>query len=233
MHTRAADMRIRFDISRFFAAFTALGLILALGAAGTARAATVFNDRIAFLDELSSPFIDDYQDLSLGRIAGPLDRGPYSVDASVGDLFAVMPDTIALSTAVETASLVLTITNPSINALGGNFFPTDFSGGFQAGNVTLTLADGTVLNFVVTASGSNPAPFIGIIADQPITSARLTASQGLGDAWPTIDDLVLAPEPSSGLLFAFGLVAFAAGRRASPSTNKASRDREASTTPRK
>ncbi|HEY4086119.1 MAG TPA: hypothetical protein VGM43_09280 [Bryobacteraceae bacterium] len=101
--------------------------------------------------------------------------------------------------------LTLTFTSGNVNAIGGNFFLTDFIGNVRGGSFSLTMNDGTTKTFT-DVGGDN---FFGYISSSAITSLTFTPP-GPFTSWATIDNLYVGqgtalsqtPETSTmGLLF--------------------------------
>ena len=111
------------------------------------------------------------------------------------------------------------------NGVGGNFFGSDITGSFAAGNITVVATDssGSVTQTIV---GATTGSFLGFVSTTAVTSLTVTSVQPqAGFLWPTIDNLVFAkragvvvpqvPESSTWLMMiaGFGLVGGAMRRR--------------------
>jgi hypothetical protein len=199
----------------------ALSVTLALASTASAAIVTTFADAAAFqvtlesgsyletFDSLTNPPSNPLNLSSGGfafTVSGP--NGLYSEIGGTGSRF------LGLNNATD--ALTFTFTGGTPTAIGGNFFNTDMADNFTAGNVTLTLNDGTIYSFVSLNTGVSP--FVGFTTDNanPITS--LTIQSTSPSAWSSLDNLVVGrvaiPEPSTYALGA-GVLAlgFALWRR--------------------
>jgi len=106
--------------------------------------------------------------------------------------------------------LLFTVTQGAPTAVAGTFANADGPGNLIAGELTLEVIGQGSYTFPVTAGAS---VFVGIVADGPITSFRLSATDVPElDDYPVVNDLILAnavPEPTS-LVSLGSLLGFAA-----------------------
>ncbi|MCV2421253.1 PEP-CTERM sorting domain-containing protein [Paucibacter sp. DJ2R-2] len=115
-----------------------------------------------------------------------------------------------LSTNIATDSVTFNGFTGGVSAFGGNFFGSNISGLFAAGDVVLTATDasGTVTQ---TITGATTSSFVGFVSDGALLSATLQSAPAAGTVlWPTADNLTLAavaavPEPETYALLLSGL----------------------------
>ncbi len=198
-----------------------------MAAAGASQAAiTVYTSLAAFSAATASPGTDTFAGLSItGATPSPLTRSAgiysYTVDAGpAGNFFG--GGTTAnpfLSTNTATDTVEFRNISPAVVGFGGNFFGSNISGLFAAGDMVLTARDasGTVTQTIV---GATQTGFLGFVSTTGILSASLTSVQPADGSflWPSADNLVLAaavPEPGTYalLLAGLGVVGFMARRR--------------------
>jgi hypothetical protein len=207
--------------------FKPLAAAALLAVAGASQAAiTVYTSPAAFASATITPGVDTYTGFSItGSTPSPITRnaGIYSYTASVTTTSFFGAGTTAnpwLSTNTATDSITFGNFIGGVQAVGGNFFGSDISGLFAAGDVTLTATDasGSVTQAIIGATTSS---FIGFVSTGLMTSLVLTSVQPAATfLWPTADNLTLArvapiPEPGTyALMFAgLGFVGFMARRR--------------------
>jgi hypothetical protein len=133
----------------------------------------------------------------------------YNVTASPGVVYR-SGTIIGNNTPNET--FTLTFTSGNVAAVGGNFFITNISDVFQSQGVTLTLGDGTVVNYTPTGVGD----YRGFISTAPILSLTMAAPVG-GQFYNSLDNLTVGtavPEPGTYLMMALGLGSMLLVRRA-------------------
>lgn len=194
-------------------------LVLAalLGAAASAQATvTVYTTQASFLAAVTAPGVDTFTGFSIsGATPSPINRTAgsygYTATASTSSFFGA--GTVAnpwLSTNIATDSVTFNGFTGGVSAFGGNFFGSNISGLFAAGDVVLTATDasGTVTQ---TITGATTSSFIGFVSNGPLLSATLASVRPVSGAlWPTADNLILAtvaavPEPQTYALLLSGL----------------------------
>jgi len=175
----------------------AAALLLALGTASQA-AITVYTSQAAFTAATTAPGVDGFNGLSITTSTpSPLIRsaGAYGYTAAVSTTSFFGAGTTAnpwLSTNTATDSITFGSFTGSPAAIGGNFFGSDISGLFAAGDITLTATDasGSVTQTIIGATTSS---FLGFVSTGTITSlVVLSVQPASGFLWPTVDNLTLA-----------------------------------------
>jgi hypothetical protein len=212
--------------------FQAAGLFSAaciLLAAAPAKAAiiTTYSNVAAFQGALKASYVENFDNLPLGENVDPITGEPapmsftngkysYSVDAP-GDALFILNDPMnetneMISTETEDADLVFKF-NPGIDAVGGDFFPTDITGAVIAGSVTIKFDDGTTKT--ITVDPTVGAAFTGFVSNVDIASITIGTGSITGTNFVTVDNFyvggtapnVVAPEPQSIFLLLGGLSA--------------------------
>jgi hypothetical protein len=188
--------------------------ILGLGAAAflpaVASAATVFTDRATFLANVQSgSYLETFDSLPpASSVASPqtFSQGAfsYTADAANGLFTAGTSFNVWLTATAPADPIIFTFTSGNVTAVGGFFFGSDFNGGFQSGDVTIALNDGTTQTITSATTDS----FLGFTGSVPIISLTVTAVQpNIGDLYPTVNDFIVGqqvvttpagvPEPSA------------------------------------
>jgi hypothetical protein len=211
-------------ISKFLVKPLAAAALLA--AAGASQAAiTVYTTQASYLAAITSPGVDTYTGFSItGSTPSPITRsaGPYTYTASVSTTSFFGAGTTAnpwLSTNTATDSITFNAFSGGVSAIGGNFFGSDISGLFAAGNVLLVATDSLGATSTQTITGATTSSFLGFVSTGLVTSLVLSAVQPATPLWPTADNLTLGiaavPEPQTYamLLAGLGFVGFMARRR--------------------
>jgi hypothetical protein len=201
------------------ASFISCAAVMAVFASGvqTAGAVTVFNTQAAFNAATTAQGVDTYAGFSVvSSTPSPITRtaGIYSYTATAERNSFFGAGSVAnpwLSTNDGTASITFSNFTTAISAIGANFFGTDISGLFAAGDVTITLTDslGTTTQTIFNATTTS---FLGFVSDGTITSLSIEAVQSAsGFLWPTVDNLTLAqagisavPEPATWAMMILG-----------------------------
>jgi hypothetical protein len=201
-----------------FISSSAVLAVFALGGVQAANAATVFTSQAAFDAATSAPGVDTFTGFSItGSTPSPIARsaGAYSYSAAVTTSSFFGAGTTAnpwLSTNNAAASIIFSGFAPTISAVGANFFGSDLSGLFAAGNIALSLTDSSgVTSF--TLLNATTSSFVGFVSDGVITSLTVSSIQpaSSGALWPTVDNFTLAqgltsavPEPSTWAMMILG-----------------------------
>jgi hypothetical protein len=210
--------------------YASIALAALIASTAPAQAAiTVYTSLAAFTAATTAPGTDTYAGFSItGTTGSPIVRtaGAYGYTGSTpGDFFGA--GTTAnpwLSTNTATDTITFNTFTGGSQAVGGNFFGSDITGSFLAGNITLVATDssGSVTQTIVGATTSS---FLGFVSDSAVTSLTVTSVQPTtGFLWGTVDNLVFAkragvvaaiPESSTWLMMlaGFGLVGGAMRRR--------------------
>lgn len=187
---------------------------------------TVYTSQAAFLAATTAPGVDTYTGLSIiGSTPSPLIRtaGAYGYTAAVSTTSFFGAGTTAnpwLSTNTATDSITFSTFTGGVQAIGGNFFGSDISGLFSAGDVTLVATDSLGATSSQTIVAATVSSFLGFVSTGSITSLVLSAVQPVSPLWPTADNLTLArvaavPEAQTYamMLAGLGLMGFMARRR--------------------
>ena len=190
-----------------------LSLFAGLLLAGTAAMpATVFTDQSTFVSALQPGFyLEDFSSLTPGDQFVTLlnfSQNGFAYSASAANtLWINSAISNSLSTNVASDVITLNFTSGNVTAVGGFFYPTDFSENLTSGNIALALSDGTMK--LLTNPGTTT--FTGFTTSPGVFITSLTVSPESGQ-WATIDDLYVGavassevPEPSLTLLLALGL----------------------------
>jgi PEP-CTERM motif len=122
---------------------------------------------------------------------------------------------MVLSTNNAENAIVFTFTSGNVTAIGGYFFPTDFSGGLTSGAVSVTLSDGTVINLTSPGIGT----FTGYASSGTVLTSRIIdAPDTAANQWSTVNDLYVGaesvggvPEPATTALAGAGALLLALG----------------------
>ncbi|MCV2362742.1 PEP-CTERM sorting domain-containing protein [Paucibacter sp. DJ1R-11] len=201
--------------SKFLLQPLALAAMVCL-AGGAQATVTVYTSQAAFLAAVTAPGVDTFTGFSIsGSTPSPINRtaGSYGYTATASTSTFFGAGTVAnpwLSTNLATDSVTFNGFTGGVSAIGGNFFGSNISGLFAAGDVVLTATDasGTVSQ---TITGATTSSFIGFVSNGALLSATLAAVQPAGAVlWPTADNLTLAtvaavPEPQTYALLLSGL----------------------------
>ena len=200
-----------------------LAVAALLGAAGAAQATfTTYNTLAAFNAAVSAPGVDTFDTLALAPIASPLNRnaGAYTYRATgtgpgSNQFFGVGVGVDHwLSTDNAFDSITFSNFGGGVKAIGAEFFGSDLSGLFLAGqSILLEAIDASGL-LSTTLTNTTTNTFFGFVSNGLLTSLKVTAVQGNLTVWPTVNDLRLAttastpglPEPASLALVAMGLL---------------------------
>lgn len=203
-------------------ALAVAGLVATTGAANATI--SVFTSLSSFMDAISgaalAPGVDTFDGFSVSSTTiSPIRRnaGDFSYTALAepgGGFFGAGTfSNPALSTLVSFDPMLFNNFTSGVNAIGGNFYTSDLSGGSNGFDMRVTATDstGAVIERIIT--GTNTSSFIGFVStDGMMMSLQAIAVQplGAGFVWPTLDNLMLAntapiPEPGTYALMLAGL----------------------------
>lgn len=192
----------------------AVGALSVAGLA-TAGTATVFTDVASFMANVQmGSFTNDFATAPVGA-SGPLNFGPvngfaYTVGAVGAGTNQLFNDPGIISTDSALDAIVVTFTGAPVTAVGGNFWASDINFFPTGTDITISLSDGTNVSYTSTG----PNDFRGFISDVAITSMTIDAPEGLGNAWATMDNLIVgAAVPAPGAVAVLGLAGLAGIRR--------------------
>jgi len=205
----------------------------ALAAPQSASAAIVtYTNQAAFLAALSSSGTDNFNSMPLTFTGSPITRGAgsfgYTATAANGFFPAGTFSDVWLSLNTATDPIVISGFTGGVYSLGGLFFGSDINGGYQSGNVTVSVLSGST-SASQTIVAATTSSFLGFISDSPLTSARVaTVQPSSGYLWPTINNLTLGstavaavPEPATWAMMIVGLGLVAGGLRRQGRTARA------------
>jgi len=163
------------------------------------------------------------EDFSAYSTWSPLGTGPitftssngfsYNITSTGGGLWGIPGG--AISTEWNTTVVKITFTGAPVNAVGGQFFLSDYSGYDMNGQVNVTFSDGSSTQ--VTMSDLT-RPFLGYSSNLAIASLSIDSVRPTGDDtyYPTIDHLYVGsqvPIPAAIWLLGTGLVGLFGVRR--------------------
>jgi hypothetical protein len=182
--------------------------LAALACAAASAQTTVYTTNAAFLAMVApGSYLETFTQVAV-------DSGPsftysgggfsYTVTADNGASTVYRSGTI-IGNNLPDLSLTLTFTTGNVTAVGGEFFTTNISDIFQAAAVTLTLNNGTVVNYTPTSQTNS---FRGFTTPVPILS--LTMSAPGPSLYNSIDNLrvgAVVPEPGTYAMMGLGLLA--------------------------
>lgn len=189
------------------------GAFALAGTAAFAGGTDVYTDEGTFVGVLAPGYyFEDFAGVPTGA-AGPIlsfSGGGFSYDitavgAGTNNLFND-PGIVSTDSALD--ALVITFTSGNVRAVGGLMFATDISFNPIPADMTITLSDGTVANYVSTG-----ADFRGFVSDVNITSLTIDASDIPANAWSTLDYLYVGTIPAPSAMALLGLGGIAASRR--------------------
>ncbi len=201
-------------------------IIAMLASAGPARATIYYTfDETVFDSVTHGQAVDTFSDLT---VAAPLPSptravGPYTyqVGAAVGPYgwgTAANPSI----TSFVSVPLVFSNFTGGADAIGGYFYPSYTPDTFAVGSLRLTATDASGTDAFTVIVGSN-TQFFGVYSDTGILGLSVTTTSAYFDAYPVVDNLVLArtgaapvvnaPEPAAWTLALTGLLCLVGVRR--------------------
>lgn len=194
-----------------FACGAALALSCGLGLGKPVHAEiTVVRSVQTFEAVVGEIAVDGYNGFSIiGSTPSPLMRSipPYAYTASAADVDGVAGSFFGAGTTADpwlslnTATHIMTLDGfaPAINAIGGQFFASNQSGAYAAGDIVVEVVDSLGDTETLTLASPLQGDFVGFISDGTITSLKLSSVQpASGFIWPTLDNLrvgTVAPAP--------------------------------------
>jgi hypothetical protein len=201
----------------------AAALALAFGISSAPAAGTFYTSEASFVLALNPTFyLEDFSGFTFGA---PLNGTQLTYDAPGANGYdwtafcatGLYSNASALSVSVGNTAITIGFTGLTVTALGGIFADTDVAGASIAGTVMITTSDGGMQSIATTTDA-----FIGYTSTTPIVSVTFIATGAPAtNNFIQIDHfytgaLAVVPEPAtvSLSLLGFGLLAFAARRRA-------------------
>ncbi len=187
------------------------------GAAGAQAEIIVYTSQSDFLNAVSAPGVDTFDDLAVASYGEVVHRtaGAYGYQAysGTGIWGAGGPTDFWLSNNFRYNPIVFSNFSAGVSAFGGNFFASDVTGQYvPGGTLVLTAVGGDTLTYDL--DDATTSSFIGFVSTSPLTSVSLGTDGGA--YWPTANNVVLAvPEPATyGMMLAgVTLLGIAARRR--------------------
>jgi hypothetical protein len=165
--------------------------------AQSAAATQVFTDRTAFLAALAAgPAENAFDDVVTGAAGGlnyAINGFEYLVYTQFFSDGALYNGAGFISTDRVGDQIVVYLNNP-VTAIGGNFWPVDFSSRPTSGSIELEFSDGTA----DTVDAAVPGDFRGYIFADPVFRLTIDAPDiaspppgASPDRWPALDDLIV------------------------------------------
>ncbi|WP_298856312.1 hypothetical protein [uncultured Aquimonas sp.] len=188
------------------------GTVCALAMAQAAQAEITVVQSVAEFDAVVSGIaVDDYAGFSVtGSTPSPLTRGipPYAYTANATTPEGAQTNFFGAGTTADPFLSLNTATDlirfdgfaPAINAIGGQFFGSNISGLYTAGDIIIEVVDSLGDTETLTLLGPQQTTFRGFVSNGTITSLTVRSVQPAGGfLWPTVDNLRagvvnLAPE---------------------------------------
>jgi hypothetical protein len=192
----------------------ALAVLSAAGFA-TAGTSTVYTDLASFMANVApGSYSENFAGVPTGAVAslnfGPVNGFAYTVGATGLGTNQLFNDPGIISTDSAVDSILVTFTGAAVTAVGGNFWASDINFFPTGTGITINLSDGTNVSYTSTG----PSDFRGFIANVAITSIQIDAPDVPGNAWATMDNLVVgAAIPAPGAAAVLGIAGLAGIRR--------------------
>jgi PEP-CTERM motif len=241
-HTAAPALRNKYIVQSVHVSnreivmkFKHISIAVAALVASTApahAALTIYTSLAAFNAATTAQGTDTFTGLSIvAATPSPINRlaGAYGYQGTVSTTSFFGAGTVAnpwLSTNTATDTMTFSLFTGGVQAGGGNFFGSDITGAFAAGNITIVATDSLGATSTQTITGATTSSFLGFVSNANLVSLTVTSVQPqTGFLWPTMDNFVLAkraggvvpivPEPGTWLMMVagFGLVGGAMRRR--------------------
>ncbi len=212
--------------------YASIALAALIASTAPAQAAiTIYTSLAAFNAATSAQGTDTFTGFSItSSTPSPINRtaGAYGYQGTVSTTSFFGAGTTAnpwLSTNTATDTMTFGLFTGGVQAAGGNFFGSDITGTFSAGNITIVATDSLGATSTQTIVGATTSSFLGFVSTANMVNVTVTSVQPqTGFLWPTLDNFVLAkravvqgavPESSTWLMMlaGFGLVGGAMRRR--------------------
>jgi hypothetical protein len=199
-----------------------LGVMVLGGVHASAQGVLTFHTtQASFNAATTQRGTDTFNSMGLGAVASPVVRSAGGYTLSAGNpqgafFFNVgSASDVWLSTENHDDQMVFNGFSPSVQAVGGFFFPTLQSGAATPGIMTMWVTDASGVTTQTFASGGSVS-FFGVVSTAPILEVRIASVQpAVGRVWPGANDLTLGqaiPTPSA-LVSAAALMLLGARRR--------------------
>jgi hypothetical protein len=191
-----------------------LGVVCMVAFTAPTYASISYTNETTFLAGIQAGYyLEDFNAYTYGSYNSP---NPLSLSAngygwtmsSPGGLYSSKS---AMSTGNTNTAIIVNFSGNPVTAIGGIFGPSDADGNFVAGNLNLTLSDGTSLtNYPV-----NIGDFLGFTSTVPITSMTINAPDS--DMFAQVDHFyvgtAVVPIPGAVWLLGSGLIGLVTVRR--------------------
>ncbi|MGE5646845.1 MAG: PEP-CTERM sorting domain-containing protein [Acidobacteriota bacterium] len=198
-----------------------LFLAAILAFSGIASAGVIYSDLPSFLGAVQPGYyLEDFNSLSPTQYPPPESLPfsgngfAYTASAMYGLYLGPAGADQLFGANFSNQAVAFVFTGANVTAIGGSFFVTDSLNHVLAGNLTLTLSDGTIIPLV---SGS-PVPFAGYTSDVPLTSLVVTGMTS--ETFVTLDNFYVGaansapvPEPATWALLCGAIPLFFALKR--------------------
>lgn len=185
---------------------------LAAASASSLAATSVYTSSASFMANVAPGAYTNGFDNLTDPPAGPYVLTGNGFSYSVSAPSSIYLGGNALSTSLPNQPLTFTFTSGNVTALGGNFYPTNFSDEFVSVSVQVALNDGTTVNFTPATIGDS---YRGFVSNVAVTS--LTVSGPGTSLYASVDNFTVGvsvvPEPGSWALMAIGVAGLLAVRR--------------------
>jgi hypothetical protein len=199
-------------------------MVIAIMALTTAAFAntTIYTDSTTFSNNLSPGYyLEDFNAYGGWHALNEpqsFSKNGFSYEITTGsDPGQLWTINYAISTEIAGAHLYVTAlsgTDP-VQAVGGQFFGSDWDGNVMAGTLQVSFFDALdqlIYGTSITMSNGSPRPFLGIISDTPIAYISLYTGADLDPnspgPYPSLDHLYVGsvPLPPGALLLGSGLL---------------------------
>ncbi|PZP36694.1 MAG: hypothetical protein DI603_01675 [Roseateles depolymerans] len=174
---------------------------------------TVYTSAASFLPQLAAGYYTETFD-GLADLPPSFSGGGFSYSITTAGGAYATGEYIGGSFPYET--LTISFTGASVNAIGADFFANNIGGDFLPLSVSVSLSDGTVVDFTPTSQADS---FRGFVSTTSISSVTLGITQPGSLLYPyaNLDNLTVGvsavPEPASAALLGLGASLLWAVRR--------------------